>query len=69
MKFLNKKKVERRGWATAKPPSHHLMQQAKVWCQQQTSPDRFYFHYTNTRWWFESSEDALAFSLKWSGVL
>lgn len=69
MKFLNKKKVERRGWATSKPPAYHLMQQAKVWCQQQPSTDRFYFHYTNTRWWFENSEDALAFSLKWSGVL
>jgi hypothetical protein len=67
MKYLNKKKVERSSWPTAKPPKIHHRHDAKIWCQQQPGDKRFYFHYTNTRWWFEDEADALAFSLVWSG--
>ena len=66
MKFLNKKKIERSCWVTVKSPKVTLMESAKLWCQQHPSDKRFYFHYTNTRWWFEDKDDALCFSLKWS---
>jgi len=66
MKYWNKDKKFRRTWHTVTSPKLHLLQQAKVWCQQQESTGRFYFHYTNTRWWFEFETDALMFTLKWS---
>lgn len=40
---------------------------AKLWCQQQPGRDRFYFGPYTGIWYFESSEDALAFKLKWIG--
>jgi hypothetical protein len=68
MKYWNKQKEYRRQhWVTAPSPSTANMQHAKVWCQQNSSSGKFYFHFTNTRWWFEKSDDALAFSLVWSG--
>ena len=66
MKFLNKKKIARSGWPTTKPPAIENVRKAKEWCQQHPSIGRFYYHYTNTRWWFEYSDDALCFALKWS---
>ena len=66
MKYLNKKKIERTGWTTVNPPIRVLMATAKKWCQQHPSNKRFYFHYTNTRWWFEDKDDALHFTLMWS---
>lgn len=68
MKYLNKKKKYRLAeWYTAPPPSRVLVPQAKKWCQQNISKGHFYFHYTNTKWWFEDSQDAVAFTLVWSG--
>jgi len=65
MKFLNKKKKYRETWKTSPPPPIHQMKDAKKWCQQNVSKGKFYFHYTNTRWWFEFEDDALVFALIW----
>lgn len=68
MKYWNKQKENRRQhWTTVPPPPIYKVQEAKRWCQQNESTGKFYFHFTNTRWWFEIKEDALAFTLKWSG--
>ena len=67
MKYWNKQKAERSNWRTVTAPKIHNIHQAKLWCQRNGSNGRFYFHYTNTRWWFENEQDALAFSLTWSG--
>ena len=65
MKYWNKDKELRLQWAYVPPPASHLIPVAKRWCQQQASTHRFYFHYTNTRWWFENEHDATLFSLTW----
>ncbi len=41
--------------------------EAKLWCQQQPGKGRFYFRPYLDIWYFEFSEDALAFKLKWIG--
>lgn len=67
MKYWNKQRDYRRlHWATAAPPPIHRMKEAKVWCQRNSSDGKFYFHFTNTKWWFENKDDALAFTLAWS---
>jgi hypothetical protein len=38
---------------------------AKLWCQQHSSPSKFYTPQYGNTWWFENSEDALAFKLVW----
>jgi hypothetical protein len=43
------------------------MKEAKILCQRNSSNGKFYFHFTNTKWWFENEDEALAFSLAWSG--
>lgn len=65
MKFLNEKKKYRENWKTSPPPGQQYIQAAKRWCQQNPGKGRFYFHYTNTRWWFEFEDDALVFALTW----
>lgn len=37
----------------------------KMWCYQQSSTGKFYVHYKTDTWWFELSEDAIMFKLKW----
>lgn len=70
MKYWNKQKEHRRlHWKTAPPPHMGNLHDAKIWCQRHGSKGKFYFHFTNTRWWFENSEDALAFTLVWQGPL
>lgn len=66
MKYCNKNKKYRLTWTTTKPPAIYKIASAKRWCQLNASPNKFYFHYTNTKWWFENAEDAVAFSLIWS---
>jgi hypothetical protein len=41
--------------------------EAKLWCQNQPGRGRFYYGPYTGLWWFEFSEDALAFKLKWTG--
>ena len=66
MKYHNKQKKYRLAeWTVAAAPSINLVNNAKHWCQQQSSDSKFYFHYTNTRWWFENKDDALHFALVW----
>jgi hypothetical protein len=68
MKFDSSATVERKhSWATALPPDIHLRRKAKAWCDNYGSIGRYYYHYTNTRWWFEKESDAVWFSLHWSG--
>lgn len=66
MKYWNKDKIARSQWSTVTSPEIHKVSEAKKWCQNQDSNGRFYFHYTNTRWWFEYEQDALLFSIAWS---
>ena len=67
MKYWNKdKEVRRKHWFTVSPPKIHQQQEAKRWCQLQPSNGRFYFHFSNTRWWFEQEADALMFALRWA---
>ena len=54
-------------WFTSLPPDRRLMKKAKKWCHEYNSTGRFYYHYTNTRWWFEKQEDAVWFALHWGG--
>ena len=69
MKYWNKQKDYRRlYWISVPAPLIHKTKEAKLWCQRNISEGKFYFHYTNTRWWFEKSEDALIFRLTWSGA-
>lgn len=65
MKYHNKQKRYRLTWQTSPGPNIYHAEEAKKWCQQQPSLGKFYFHYTNTRWWFENKEDALHFALVW----
>lgn len=68
MKYHNKQKKYRLAeWAVAPAPPRVHMTSAKKWCQQHPSVGKFYYHYTNTRWWFEDKNDALHFALVWSG--
>jgi hypothetical protein len=67
MKFCNKQKKYRlTEWAVSPAPKIYLVKEAKKWCQDHISHNKFYFHYTNTRWWFENKDDALHFALVWS---
>lgn len=67
MKYWNKQRDYRRlHWSTVPGPEIHRMNEAKLWCQRNPSPGKFYFHFTNTKWWFENKEDAVAFALAWS---
>ncbi len=65
MKFYNKKKVERMNWTTVIVNPN--FQQAKLWCQQNSSRGRFYSGPYRAIWRFEFEDDALAFSLKFYG--
>lgn len=68
MKFWNKDKdVRRRCWTkVTRTPSRHSNQEMKRWCQLQSSKGKFYYYYGSPNWWFERSEDAVMFSLRWS---
>lgn len=68
MVWSNKEKIERRAnWHAVSPPINDSIKQAHIWCNKQESTGKFYFHYTNTRWWFEKKGDAVLFALMWSG--
>jgi hypothetical protein len=67
MKYWNKDRdVRRVHWIPVAAPNVYSQDEAKRWCQLQESKGRFYFHYTNTRWWFEHERDAVHFAMKWS---
>lgn len=70
MKYWNKdKEVRRRCWTKISRPKnlYHIGdQELKRWCQQQSSDGKFYVYYGTDTWWFERSEDAVLFALRWS---
>lgn len=68
MKYWNKDKdVRRRCWTKVEVPlGRHSKQALKRWCQQQASMGKFYYYYGKSTWWFERSEDAVLFSLRWA---
>lgn len=70
MKYWNKDKdIRRRCWTKISRPKnlYHVRDQAlKRWCQQQSSTGKFYVYYGTDTWWFERSEDAMMFALRWS---
>lgn len=59
------RKIRRRSWIAVNAPSREIKDQAAEWCKQTESTGKFYYHYTNTRWWFEKSDDAILFTLRW----
>ena len=64
MKWHNTNKLERRSdWYTVRPPARDKMRSAKAACKENLSSGKFYYHYSNTRWWFEKEEDAIWFAL------
>ena len=70
MKFKSiNKYIRRDDWFTAVAPSHKSIKAAHKWCTDINNPSYrfFYHHYTNTRWWFESEQDAIMFALTWGG--
>lgn len=68
MKFWAHDKAIRRTWPAVKSGVKQWETGiAHRWCKEQESDGRFYWHYTNTRWWFEKEEDAMMFALKWGG--
>lgn len=68
MIWTNKLTDTRRAtWHTTLPCPSRKVEQAHKWCNAQESEGLFYHHYTNTRWWFEKSEDAIMFALKFGG--
>jgi len=64
MRYWNKQKDSRQHWTkvTCRVP----FAQAKRWCQQQEGRTRFYSGPWAEEWYFESSQDALAFKLRWA---
>ncbi len=64
MKYYNKNPKLRKTW------THVLINlnygdKLKMWCVRNGSKSRFYFGKVQMDWYFENSEDATAFSLKW----
>jgi hypothetical protein len=80
LKYWNKSKKYRDTWTAVEGPAYFNRAEVKRWCQLNGSSDRFYFgpYYFKKKvpgfpimkdpwlWYFENSEDALAFSLIWS---
>ena len=65
MKWSNKNKQERREhWFAVPPPEPRKQPDAYNWCRKSKSDGKFYYHYTNTRVWFEYESDAMVFALK-----
>jgi len=68
MIWWNKDREERREkWFAVTAPKQRSISKAKNWCDHYHLSTRYYYHYTNTRWWFEHEQDAMLFALKWSG--
>jgi hypothetical protein len=83
MKYWNKRKDKRKNWTSVEGPAYFRRDTVKVWCQNHPSKSRFYFGnpiwepeqasspfglaVVSWPWYFENSEDALAFSLTWGG--
>jgi len=68
MKWCNPPKEHRQNlWHVTPPCPRNSIKQSHKWCVEQESTGHFYHHYTNTKWWFENSEDAIMFALTWSG--
>jgi len=67
VKWCNPPKEHRAAWATVPPPGRDYIKEAHKWCIEQEGTSCFYHHYTNTRWWFESREDAVMFALMFTG--
>lgn len=63
MKYWNKSKYNRDHWTVVK--CSVPFESAKRWCQLQEGKRFFAGPYTK-EWMFESTEDALAFKLKWA---
>ena len=70
MKYWNKdREIRRLCWTRVQRPTnlYHITDRVLMhWCEQQSSMGKFYVYYGTDTWWFEQSEDALLFSLRWS---
>lgn len=70
MKYWNKSKKYRDTWHTVKIDYDHRTtdwEYMKYWCQYNSSTFRFYSgNYTRNVWYFENSEDALIFKLRFA---
>lgn len=63
MKFWNKK--EHKNWTLVMVVSNDYRKDMLQWCRQHPSTGKFYRYYGNFNWWFEKSEDATLFALRW----
>lgn len=52
------KKVRRKEWTTTRAPDRFYMYAARNDCANRNSKGFYYFHHSNTRWWFEYKDDA-----------
>lgn len=65
MKFYNKNKIARRSNWLKVSVATSSRTEMMLWCKRNPSPGRFYNYYGTNNWWFEFTDDALAFKLKW----
>lgn len=63
--FRIDRKIRRKQWFAVPAPNEKDIDEAISWCKKQTSVGKFYYHYTNVRWWFELEQDAMMFLLRW----
>jgi len=49
-------------------PDSEGKNRAHKWCNDNPSTGNFYHFYAAPTWWFENSEDALLFKLKWCNL-
>lgn len=79
MKYWNKSKETReRCWTKIDGPAYYSVEEVKRWCQNYPSKSKFFFgkprwdnaaEFKGFHWWwfFENSEDALIFKMKFLG--
>lgn len=68
MKYWNKDKdIRQRCWTKVVVGPNTVGDNVLTrWCQQQSSNGKFYKYYGSSTWWFERSDDAVFFLLRWS---
>lgn len=69
MKYWNKdKEVRKQYWTRIhyEPFGKNNKYDINRWCRQQPSTGKYYVYFGTNNWWFERSEDAVLFALRWS---
>lgn len=69
MKFSNIDKATRNSaWTRVRMPPGSVVKrwEIKIWLQQQSSTGGYYHYYGGDSYWFELSQDAAMFALRWT---